>query len=274
MTKINNTISNTVKITSDNIKLGVSKSNRQFHHARADIKKKVYAYRYLDGSYKVTTQWNPEDSQGVSGVKFKSFPSHDHANEWLAAISSNASKPAISSNKKVMQIYTDGACFTKNSNRYAGGGVWFGRDDSRNMSISDIPIPHTNQRAELFAVLAALRWVSNDLKLQQHQQLSNNNQLQHYEILTDSQYTIGCVTEWSISWKKEPWWSKSGESFSAAGGRKGPAKNLDIIQPAVALYDILKPHVTLKWVKGHAGIEGNEGADKLANEGALVAMNS
>ena len=56
-------------------------------------------------------------------------------------------------------------------------------------------------------------------------------------------------------WKRKGWMTAS----------KQPVKNKDLWQ---ALDEQCQRHeVTWKWVKGHAGIEGNEIADELANQG-------
>ena len=73
------------------------------------------------------------------------------------------------------------------------------------------------------------------------------------EIHTDSEFWINVLTKWAPTWKKQGWKKKS-----------GPIKNLEIVQELWNLYT--KYPVTLKWVKGHAGIEYNEMADEWANK--------
>ena len=74
-------------------------------------------------------------------------------------------------------------------------------------------------------------------------------------LYTDSSYVQKGITEWLAGWKRKGWMTAS----------KQPVKNKDLWQ---ALDEQCQRHeVTWKWVKGHAGIEGNEIADELANQG-------
>jgi len=69
----------------------------------------------------------------------------------------------------------------------------------------------------------------------------------------DSKYSIDCVTTWACGWKAKGWKKKGGE-----------IKNLDIIKPAHALYMEIADKIQVLHVKGHAGIEGNELADRMS----------
>jgi len=86
--------------------------------------------------------------------------------------------------------------------------------------------------------------------------------LRNITIFSDSQYSIDCVTKWAYGWKSKSWTKKGGE-----------IKNLDIIKKSHELYDIIKNKITVKHVKGHSGIEGNELADRMAMM-AITSMNS
>ena len=71
--------------------------------------------------------------------------------------------------------------------------------------------------------------------------------------------------EWMPKWLKN--------NFLTAS--KEPVKNAPLIRYLSALLDLRARRgqkVHLQYVKGHAGIEGNEGADRLANYGATMAM--
>lgn len=72
---------------------------------------------------------------------------------------------------------------------------------------------------------------------------------------TDSTYVLKGITEWIHGWKKRGW-KKSD---------KKPVVNVDLWKRLDALN--AERDVTWKWVKGHAGVEGNERADELAREG-------
>lgn len=73
------------------------------------------------------------------------------------------------------------------------------------------------------------------------------------EIRTNSEFWINVVTKWAPTWAANGWHKKGGE-----------IKNLDLVQE---LYELYQSHdIKLVWVKGHAGEELNELADRAANE--------
>ena len=78
------------------------------------------------------------------------------------------------------------------------------------------------------------------------------------EIHTDSEYVKQGVTEWLAGWMRNGWRTSS----------KQPVKNRDLWQ---ALNTAMQPHrITWTWVRGHAGDEFNERADRLA----VAALNT
>ena len=95
----------------------------------------------------------------------------------------------------------------------------------------------TNIRMEGFAIIAALK-DANDKPC---------------EVYTDSEFWINVITKWSLAWEASGWKKKG-----------GVIKNLDIVQEVCPLYR--KSQATLVWVRGHVGHEGNELADRWANE--------
>jgi len=63
------------------------------------------------------------------------------------------------------------------------------------------------------------------------------------------------ISEWLAGWKAKGWKTAN----------KTPVKNVDLWQ---ALDQASARHqIEWRWVKGHAGHEGNEMADQLANQG-------
>jgi ribonuclease HI len=94
----------------------------------------------------------------------------------------------------------------------------------------------TNNRMELIAAIQALTYCK------QHDP--------HVILYTDSQYVQKGITSWIKNWKKK--------NYSSV-------KNPDLWKELDALNISMK--VKWKWIKGHSGIEGNEIADALANEG-------
>ena len=147
----------------------------------------------------------------------------------------------------IVNVWTDGACQGNQfkSRAKAGVGVWFGHNDSRNISQRLRGSPQTNNRAELTAIVRAI---------QQFKKTSSNpNQV--LVVHTDSQYCKNGIESWMKNWKKNGWKTSS----------RKPVKNQDLWKQL----DELKKecNVRFKWVKAHSGIEGNEEADNLAVEG-------
>lgn len=105
----------------------------------------------------------------------------------------------------------------------------------------------TNNIGELTAVLQVLMATK-----------AANLQQQPLRILCDSQYVINCVTKWMPVWKAKGWKKST----------KGEIKNLELLQRLDA--QLQERNVTFEWVKGHAGHNLNEAADKYANRAAQV----
>ena len=103
-------------------------------------------------------------------------------------------------------------------------------------------IETTNNRMEMMAAIKALETIKPGYK-------------GTVTLWTDSTYVLKGITEWIHGWKKRGW-KKSD---------KKPVINKDLWQQLDALNS--ERDITWKWVKGHAGIEGNERADELAREG-------
>ncbi len=98
----------------------------------------------------------------------------------------------------------------------------------------------TNNRMELSAAINALNALKRKSSVDLH---------------TDSTYVRDGVMKWMANWKKNGW---------KTAARK-PVKNQDLWE---ALDEAISRHaITWHWVKGHAGVPGNEKADELANKG-------
>ncbi|KAM0253142.1 hypothetical protein ACHAP5_000612 [Fusarium lateritium] len=159
------------------------------------------------------------------------------------------SEPVNEPPSGTLKIWTDGSSRGNgNAGARAGLGVYFGRNDERNHAERLPGEPQTNQRAELLAMQRALEIAP---------------LTQDVQILSDSQYSIKCVTVWAISWENKHWATSSGN----------PVKNQDIIRGVLAkMNERTKAGATttFQWVKGHSNDPGNNEADRLANEGAAM----
>ncbi|OAA79543.1 Ribonuclease H-like protein [Akanthomyces lecanii RCEF 1005] len=149
----------------------------------------------------------------------------------------------------VIRVYTDGSSLANGkAGARAGVGVFFGVGDARNISERLEGDPQTNQRAELMAMLRALQVCPTGTTV---------------KIISDSQYSIKCVTQWATSWKKKGWVTATGE----------PVKNQDIIRSVLAKMEERGKAggaTQFEWVKGHSSDRGNQAADALAVRGAKM----
>ncbi|KAJ2899796.1 hypothetical protein GGI21_004784 [Coemansia aciculifera] len=71
-------------------------------------------------------------------------------------------------------------------------------------------------------------------------------------------YSINCLNVWHYGWAKYKWQSKLGKTV----------ENQDLIKCILCLTKEYPGSVQYIHVRGHAGIYGNEQADRLAVQGA------
>ena len=133
-------------------------------------------------------------------------------------------------------IYTDGGC---SGNPGPGGWAFVVSENGEIREYrSGGDQSTTNNKMELTAVINALEY-------------AKANGERDVVILTDSQYVKNGITVWIHSWKKNGWRTSS----------KAPVKNVEYWVTLDKLNDEL--NVDWQWVKGHAGIAGNEEWDRL-----------
>ncbi|MDT6940713.1 ribonuclease H [Brucella pseudogrignonensis] len=140
-------------------------------------------------------------------------------------------------------VFSDGGC---DPNPGAGGwGMAVYRDGVEVHSDCGGMLESTNNVMELTGMLNAIRWAA--------------SQSEPVHILCDSQYVVNGCNDWRHGWKKHGW--KRGKKELA---------NADLWQEIDAALNGAD-QITIAWVKGHAGVEGNERADELATMGREIA---
>jgi ribonuclease HI len=134
-------------------------------------------------------------------------------------------------------IYTDGAC---SGNPGPGGWGVVLRWNGTEKELHGAEPQTTNNRMELTAAIEALEALNRPSRVQLH---------------TDSTYLLNGVTKWIAAWQRNGWRTSA----------KKAVKNEDLWR---RLIEAMNGHqVSWRWVKGHAGDEGNERADALARLG-------
>ncbi|OQW71769.1 MAG: ribonuclease HI [Proteobacteria bacterium ST_bin11] len=134
-------------------------------------------------------------------------------------------------------VYTDGACKGN-----PGPGGWGVRMEYKGNAkeLCGGEAETTNNRMELEAAIQALETLTKPCKVKLH---------------TDSKYVLQGITEWLANWKKRAWKTAANK----------PVKNEDLWRRLDTA--IQRHNIDWIWVKGHAGDQGNERADQLANLG-------
>jgi ribonuclease HI len=141
------------------------------------------------------------------------------------------------SDPATIEIWTDGAC---RGNPGPGGWGALLVSGEHRRELHGGALGTTNNRMELTAVIEALAAIKRPSRLVVH---------------TDSQYVKNGITEWIGQWEKRGWRTAD----------RRPVKNVDLWQRLAE--HAAKHRIEWRWVKGHAGVEGNERADALANQG-------
>ena len=136
-----------------------------------------------------------------------------------------------------VEIYADGAC--KGNPGIGGWGAWLKFGD-RERELFGGERETTNNRMELTAVIRALETLTRPCEVDVH---------------VDSSYVQKGISEWIHGWKRNGWRTSD----------KKPVKNVDLWMALDR--EAARHKVAWHWVKGHAGHEGNERADALANKG-------
>ena len=137
----------------------------------------------------------------------------------------------------LVEIFTDGAC---KGNPGVGGWGALLQMKGKALELCGGEAHTTNNRMELTGAIRALEALKRPSRVILH---------------TDSKYVQQGISEWIHNWKLRGWKTAA----------KKPVMNEDLWRQLDVL--AAKHEVRWVWVKGHAGHEGNERADILANKG-------
>jgi len=142
-----------------------------------------------------------------------------------------------------VELFTDGAC---KGNPGPGGWGALLRYGEHERELFGGENNTTNNRMELMAAIEGLNALKRPCEV---------------ALTTDSQYVKQGINQWLEGWKRNGWKTAS----------RQPVKNKDLWQALDAACE--RHQVEWHWVKGHAGHDGNERADQLANQG-VESVNS
>jgi len=221
----------------------------------------------------VFSTWSEVQShtQGRADAQFMGFPSKEEAENAfvstytkalmkrsLANKGSSTSKPTTkktnttnTSNKTVsatstvnaeIQIYCDGAC-SPNPGKSGTGLAVYQQGKISALYYGLYQANGTNNTAELNGLLYAFKLAKKYL-----------SKVEKVQVLSDSKYSIDCITKWAKGWQAKGWTRGKGEEI----------KNLALIKECFSLYQEIKTQLVISHVKGHANIEGNELSDRMA----------
>ncbi len=143
-----------------------------------------------------------------------------------------------------IEIYCDGAC-SPNPGKSGTGLAVYELGKVTSLYYGLYQKNGTNNTAELNGLLSSFQ-------IAQH--FIEKNSEMSICILSDSKYSIDCITKWAKGWQAKGWTRGKGEEI----------KNLALVQQCYALYKTIHTKITIRHVKGHANIEGNELSDRMA----------
>lgn len=145
----------------------------------------------------------------------------------------------------MFKIYTDGS--SKGNPGLGGWSIVIFADNQYITYKVGYELNVTNNRMELTAILTALKYAKNIIRL-----LDKNEEIIIY---SDSAYCVNAINIWIHNWVNNNWTRDKGKEI----------KNLDLFKDIYNLYYDGTDNISIKKVSGHNGILGNELADALCS---------
>lgn len=200
----------------------------------AKIYRAAAANVVLDSESEVQTLSEGKSADKTSATQGRGFGKAGTRTKQQKALAAEAARELLDGlGNEVVRCFTDGGC--KGNPGPAGSGVYMVWPDGRVLEAAESLGTATNNIGELRAIEIALE-VLDEAGVDEHVPVA---------ILTDSSYANGVLC---LGWK-----AKANRSL-ILGIRERLTR---------------RPAVTLYWVAGHVGVEGNERADALAGQGIL-----
>mmetsp|Transcript_9468 Transcript_9468/g.14199 ORF Transcript_9468/g.14199 Transcript_9468/m.14199 type:complete len:392 (-) Transcript_9468:174-1349(-) len=242
------------------------------------VEEVVDILHYKNGTYKprVFEESHERYDEGIDGTHKKVRMQYDSAESKTTSDRSMKNLKRLKSpmdekeiDEDAIVVYTDGACEGNGrKDAVAGYGVYFSNHDLPSISEPLAGKLQTNQRAEMMAVIAAFDALLADNRISNLDGHNSGKQegkgLPPVIIFSDSTYTLKGI-EWMKKWKTNGWKTS----------KDTPVKNKDLwleFDKKFQELSKIRP-VELRYVKGHAGVDGNERADELAVLGASKKRN-
>jgi ribonuclease HI len=154
-----------------------------------------------------------------------------------------------------LSIYCDGSCFGNGKKNALGGiGIYFMNPTYHRYNVSEpftLDSTATNNKTEIYALKRTLDIICHLIE-------GNKDVIYEFEVYTDSQYTIKCLTEWMPNWIRKQWIKADGK----------PVQNVELLKSLSASYNKCRRQTQIKYAPGHTGRkDGNSYADELATDG-------
>lgn len=149
----------------------------------------------------------------------------------------------------MIDIYTDGSCWPNPSSHGGWSFVVYENGQEVHAASGKAEGSTSSNRMELTAMLRALMWLGG----------------RSGRVYSDSRYVVDGLNLWCRSWSRRGWMRRDKDTNELQ-----PVKNADLWE---VLMIAKMPQHAVTWIKGHAGIAGNERADQLAEaarEGATT----